>query len=126
MKKHWNMTAKFSDLEKIPRWSINATTIETGKRFSFSQKHIGDYKLGYIKDLNYTAEDNTVCKLCETLCEHIPFNNGILKQGANNYIAADMEISYGHCSFYYVTVTNLPPFLYKVLYFIKNGKQFKN
>ena len=53
MKKHWNMTAKFSDLEKIPRWSINATTIETGKRFSFSQKHIGDYKLGYIKDLNY-------------------------------------------------------------------------
>ena len=38
------------------------------------------YKWEYIKDLNYTAEDNTVCKLCETLCEHIPFNNGILKQ----------------------------------------------
>ena len=53
MKKYWNITGKFSDLDKIPRWSINATTIETGKRFSFSQKHIGDYKLGYIKDLNY-------------------------------------------------------------------------
>lgn len=53
MQKYWNMTGKFSDLEKKPRWSINATTIETGKRFAFSQKHIGDYKLGYIKDLNY-------------------------------------------------------------------------
>ncbi|WP_028330557.1 patatin-like phospholipase family protein [Brachyspira alvinipulli] len=53
MKKYWKITGKFSDLETIPRWSVNATTIETGKRFAFSQKHIGDYKLGYIKDLNY-------------------------------------------------------------------------
>ena len=84
------------------------------------------YKWEYIKDSNYTAENNTICNSCEMLCEHISFNNNILKQGASNYITADMEVSYGHCSFYYVTITNLPPFLYKVLYFIKNGKQFKN
>lgn len=84
------------------------------------------YKWEFIKNLNYTAENNTVCSLCETLCEHIPFNNSILRQGACNYIAAKMNVSYGHCSFYYATVTNLPPFLYKVLYFIKNGRQFKS
>ena len=87
---------------------------------------IAVYKWEYIKGLNYTAIKNTVCDSCETLCEHIPFNNSILEQGANNYIAADMEVSYGHCSLYYVTVTNLPPAIYKILYFLKHGKQFKN
>lgn len=82
------------------------------------------YQWELIKGLHYTAEDNTVCHSCETLCEHIPFNNNILKQGACNYIAANMNVSYGHCSLYYVIVTNLPPLLYKILYFIKNGKQF--
>ena len=53
MKKYWNMNGKISDLLKTPRWSINAATVETGKRFSFSQKHIGDYELGYTEDLNY-------------------------------------------------------------------------
>lgn len=84
------------------------------------------YKWEYIKGLNYTAEKNIICDSCETLCEHIPFNNCILKQGASNYVAANMNVSYGICSLYYVTVTNLPPFLYKILYFIKNGKLFKN
>ena len=84
------------------------------------------YKWEYIKGLNYTAEKNIICDSCETLCEHIPFNNHILKRGACNYVAARMNVSYGNCSFYYVTVTNLPPLLYKVLYFIKNGKQFKS
>lgn len=84
------------------------------------------YKWDYIKNLKYTAEDNTVCDSCETLCEHIPLNNSILKQGASNYIAADMEVSYGHCSLYYVTVTNLPPAIYKTLYFLTHGKKFRN
>lgn len=84
------------------------------------------YKWDYIKNLNYTAEDNTVCDSCETLCEHIPLNNSILKHGASNYIAADMEVSYGHCSLYYVTVTNLPPAIYKTLYFLTHGKKFIN
>lgn len=53
MKKYWNIKGKFYDLDNKARWSINATTVETGKRFSFSQKHIGDYKIGYINDLNY-------------------------------------------------------------------------
>lgn len=84
------------------------------------------YKWDYIKNLKYTTEDNTVCDSCETLCEHIPLNNSILKQGASNYIAADMEVSYGHCSLYYVTVTNLPPAIYKTLYFLTHGKKFRN
>lgn len=84
------------------------------------------YKWELVKNLRYRAEKNTVCDVCEVMCEHIPFNNEIMEKGAANYIAADMEVSYGRCSMYYAIVTNLPEKIYKTLYFITHGKKFKN
>jgi len=36
------------DLPDNPRWVINATTFETGKRWGFSKKWMGDYKADYV------------------------------------------------------------------------------
>lgn len=83
------------------------------------------YKWELAKDIRYRAEKNTVCDVCEVMCEHIPFNNEIMEKGAVNYIAADMEVSYGRCSMYYAIVTNLPEKIYRILYFITHGKKFK-
>ena len=38
---------KFSDLIKQPQIIINATNITTGKNWKFSQKYMGDWKIGY-------------------------------------------------------------------------------
>lgn len=50
MRKHWGITGKIADLEMNPLWYINCTTFETGKRFRFSQKNMGDYKIGYVEN----------------------------------------------------------------------------
>lgn len=45
----WGVTAKLGDLENSPAWSINCTTGETGRRFRFKNRTMGDYDLGYAK-----------------------------------------------------------------------------
>lgn len=47
LRDEWDVTAKLSELPIKPEWSINGTTAETGKRFRFKQKDLGDYVLGY-------------------------------------------------------------------------------
>ena len=45
----WGVKGKLSDLDQTPKWFVNCTTFETGKRFKFSQEEMGDYKIGYVK-----------------------------------------------------------------------------
>ena len=57
LKEDWEITSFLSDLPASPIWEINATTIETGKNWRFSQKKMGDYKFGYIMNPNYPIAD---------------------------------------------------------------------
>lgn len=43
----WRIRGKLSDLPLSPRWSINCTTAETGRRFRFKDGRLGDYETGY-------------------------------------------------------------------------------
>ncbi|GBF44524.1 phospholipase, patatin family [Leptospira ellinghausenii] len=47
LEKCWGINGKLKELPTIPVWSINATTAETGKRFRFKGKKLGEYTLGY-------------------------------------------------------------------------------
>jgi NTE family protein len=47
MENVWNISGLMSEVETIPEWSVNGTTIETGRRFRFKSKDCGDYKTGY-------------------------------------------------------------------------------
>lgn len=53
----WGITGSLSNLEDTPKWDINCTTIETGKRFRFSQEKMGDYLLGYVKNPSFYISD---------------------------------------------------------------------
>lgn len=48
MNKHWGVSGKIAELDENPKWYINCTTYETGKRFRFTQANMGDYQLGYV------------------------------------------------------------------------------
>ena len=41
----WGITASLQDLPDTPRWIINATTHETGKRWRFEKKRMADWRL---------------------------------------------------------------------------------
>ncbi|WP_409015440.1 patatin-like phospholipase family protein [Caballeronia sp. LZ001] len=43
----WGVDAPLQKLQASPVWSINCTTGETGRRFRFKNKAMGDYELGY-------------------------------------------------------------------------------
>lgn len=43
----WGIDAPLSSISKVPIWSINGTTAETGRRFRFKSCGMGDYELGY-------------------------------------------------------------------------------
>jgi NTE family protein len=47
LRDEWQITARLEDLPKVPEWSINGTTAESGKRFRFKRENIGEYTLGY-------------------------------------------------------------------------------
>jgi NTE family protein len=47
LENEWHVQGVLSDLPETPDWSINGTTAESGKRFRFKRKDIGDYTLGY-------------------------------------------------------------------------------
>lgn len=87
---------------------------------------IGIYKWDLVKDLSYTAEYNTECKISECLCEHIPFNNNIIKKGACNYISSEMKVSYGHLSLKRALIRCLHPDIFNILYFLRHWKVYHN
>lgn len=43
----WRIRGIMDDLPRSPRWSINCTTAETGRRFRFKEERLGDYETGY-------------------------------------------------------------------------------
>lgn len=43
----WKIYGSLNEIPSFPRWIINGTTAETGKRFSFEFDKCGDYTLGY-------------------------------------------------------------------------------
>ena len=47
LENEWQVHGVLSDLPETPEWSINGTAAESGKRFRFKRKDIGDYTLGY-------------------------------------------------------------------------------
>ncbi|MGY6268822.1 patatin-like phospholipase family protein [Achromobacter denitrificans] len=49
LEKVWGVTASLNQLAAHPLWSINCTAGETGRRFRFKDKTMGDYELGYAK-----------------------------------------------------------------------------
>ncbi len=55
---------------------------------------VGVYNYHAMKDLRYKNVLNPLNKR-ESICEHIPFNQEIIKRGFNNYIARDFKVSYG-------------------------------
>ncbi|MBE0650624.1 MAG: hypothetical protein IH595_07260 [Bacteroidales bacterium] len=59
---------------------------------------LGIYKYEAVKNIKYSLLTN-----CENdndaVCEHIPFNLGIINSGYKNYISKDLEVIYGPHSF---------------------------
>lgn len=49
----WRITGVLDELPSTPKWSINGTTAETGKRFRFKAGELGDYITGYAKAFQY-------------------------------------------------------------------------
>ncbi len=47
LENEWQVQGDLSDLPATPEWSINGTAAESGKRFRFKRKDIGDYTIGY-------------------------------------------------------------------------------
>ena len=54
---YWGIAGCISDLDSMPKWYINCTTFETGKRFRFSQSDMGDYTIGYKKNPSIDISD---------------------------------------------------------------------
>jgi hypothetical protein len=54
---------------------------------------VGIYNYSAIKDLRYRTDLNPVDQQ-EAICEHIPFNQEIIKRGFKNYIARDFQVIY--------------------------------
>lgn len=54
---------------------------------------VGVYNYHAIKNLRYKTVFNPLNKQ-EAICEHIPFNQEIIKQGFSNYIARDFKVIY--------------------------------
>lgn len=46
LRARWGVGAKLADLPITPKWSINATSLTTGKNWRFSRNEMGDWKFG--------------------------------------------------------------------------------
>lgn len=53
----WGIDRDLAEIAETPVWSINGTTIETGKRWRFKGERMGDYVLGYVNDLKLSLAD---------------------------------------------------------------------
>jgi hypothetical protein len=78
---------------------------------------VGVYNYQAIKNLRYKMLLNPLNKL-EAICEHIPFNQEIIKQGFNNYIARDFKVIYGKHNFTLLLKLVLPLKIFNFFYSI--------
>lgn len=65
----WGIDGMFSQIPDSPIWSINGTTIESGKRWRFKKGKMGDYIVGYSNDFNLS--------LAEVIATSAAFPGGI-------------------------------------------------
>ncbi len=53
----WGIDLDLGEIPETPVWSINGTTIETGKRWRFKGDKMGDYVLGYVSNIKLSLAD---------------------------------------------------------------------
>jgi len=53
----WAVEGTLQDLPDTPRWVINGTTFETGKRWGFSKQWMGDYRVNYVLEPDFPIAD---------------------------------------------------------------------
>jgi NTE family protein len=73
LEKAWGIRGTLKDLPQTPEWFVNATSIQTGKNWRFSQKHMGDWVFGH----NY--EQRACISLALSASAAIPFMVGKVK-----------------------------------------------
>lgn len=76
---------------------------------------VGVYNYHAIKDLHYKTVLNPLDQQ-EAICEHIPFNQEIIKRGFNNYIARDFQVVYQRHSWILILKLVLPVKIFNFLY----------
>jgi len=76
---------------------------------------VGIYNYQAIKDLRYKTVLNSINQK-EAICEHIPFNQEIIKRGFNNYIARDFQVVYERHSWTLILKLVLPIKIFNFLY----------
>lgn len=76
---------------------------------------VGVYNYQAIKNLRYKMVLNPLNNQ-EAICEHIPFNQEIIKQGFNNYIARDFKVIYEKHNFTLLLKQVLPLKVFNFLY----------
>jgi len=76
---------------------------------------VGIYNYEAIKDLRYKTVLNPTNQK-EAICEHIPFNQEIIKRGFNNYIARDFKVVYERHSWTLILKLVLPMKIFNFLY----------
>ncbi len=57
LKHNWQINASLSNISKMPIWTINATTAETGKNWRFTSEKMGDYVSGYVYNPDFKIAD---------------------------------------------------------------------
>ena len=75
------------------------------------------YKWNYIKSQLYQIQLNND-SMISVLCEHIPFNHRVIEQGGNNYIAKQMIVDYGKCSYKIAFRMIFPEIIFRMFKFI--------
>ncbi len=76
---------------------------------------VGVYNYHAIKNLRYKMVLNPLNNQ-EAICEHIPFNQEIINQGFNNYIARDFKVIYEKHNFTLLLKQVLPLKVFNFLY----------
>jgi hypothetical protein len=76
---------------------------------------VGIYNYAAIKDLRYKTVLNPINQQ-EAICEHIPFNQQIIKRGFNNYIARDFQVIYQRHNWILVLKLVLPESIFNFLH----------
>ncbi|WP_369753148.1 hypothetical protein AB3G34_00870 [Flavobacterium sp. WC2409] len=82
---------------------------------------IGIYKYPAIKSLRYKAIKN-MFNDNEGICEHIPFNMGIIDAGYKNYISRDFFLEYGTHKFGLILKLFLHPKFFNFIYSLRGKK----
>ncbi|MCP4116192.1 MAG: patatin-like phospholipase family protein [Desulfobacteraceae bacterium] len=57
IQEYWEIDSKLGDLPQKPVWSINGTSVETGKRWRFKNNTMGDYEIGYASLSDFKIAD---------------------------------------------------------------------